>query len=169
MNNHRPQHPQPDPARAMAGEDLRRAPGTGLDHHIEELLDVITPSSTCYYGPQPARPPLTGRARPACRPPDSTPLLSHALAMDLLDQAVASGYTQKRFSTVRATCFHEVQEPRLRRVPAMRLLIGQPELVVASTAVGRGPSLLARCRAKSRPAPLGGGEVPQAATGRSPG
>src|ERR1019366_797763 len=46
------------------------------------------------------------------------------------------------------------------------LLIGHP--VVVSTAAGRGPRLLARCRAKSRPAPLGGGEVPRAATGRSP-
>ncbi len=42
MNNHRPQHPQPDPARAMAGEDLRREEPL-LDHHIEELLDAITP------------------------------------------------------------------------------------------------------------------------------
>ncbi len=41
------------------------------------------------------------------------------------------------------------------------LLIGQPKLVVASTAVGRGPRLQARCRAKSRPAPPGGGEVPR--------
>src|ERR1035437_3712098 len=49
---------------------------------------------------------------------------------------------------------------------AQRLLIGHP--VVVSTAAGRGPRLLARCRAKSRPAPLGGGEVPRAATGRSP-
>ena len=40
-------------------------------------------------------------------------------------------------------------------------LIGQPKLVVASTAVGRGPRLQARCRAKSRPAPPGGGEVPR--------
>ncbi len=39
------------------------------------------------------------------------------------------------------------------------LLIGHP--VVASTAVGRGPSLLARVRADSRPAPPGGGEVPR--------
>ena len=38
-------------------------------------------------------------------------------------------------------------------------LIGHP--VVASTAVGRGPSLLARARADSRPAPPGGGEVPR--------
>ena len=42
-----------------------------------------------------------------------------------------------------------------------RLLIGQPKLGVVSTAVGRGPRLQARCRAKSRPAPPGGGEVPR--------
>jgi hypothetical protein len=42
MNNHRPQHRQPDPARAMAGEDLRREELL-LDHHIEELLDAISP------------------------------------------------------------------------------------------------------------------------------
>ena len=57
---------------------------------------------------------------------------------------------------------------RIRRASARmgelidaRLLIGQPKLVVASTAVGRGPRLQARCRAKSRPAPPGGGEVPR--------
>jgi hypothetical protein len=47
-----------------------------------------------------------------------------------------------------------------------RLLIGHP--VIASTAAGRGPRLLARRRAKSRPAPPGGGEVPRAATGKAP-
>jgi hypothetical protein len=41
----------------------------------------------------------------------------------------------------------------------VRPLIGHP--VVASTAVGRGPRLLARARAESRPAPPGGGEVPR--------
>jgi transposase-like protein len=40
-----------------------------------------------------------------------------------------------------------------------RELIGHP--VVASTAVGRGPRLLARARAETRPAPPGGGEVPR--------
>jgi hypothetical protein len=42
MTNHRPQHQKPDPARAMAGEDVRREELL-LDHHIEELLDAITP------------------------------------------------------------------------------------------------------------------------------
>jgi hypothetical protein len=39
------------------------------------------------------------------------------------------------------------------------LLIGHP--LIASTAVGRGPRLLARARAESGPAPPGGGEVPR--------
>lgn len=41
INNHRRQHRQPDPARGMAGEDLRREELL-LDHHIEELLDAIS-------------------------------------------------------------------------------------------------------------------------------
>ena len=40
-NNHRRQPRQPDPARAMAGQDLRRDQLL-LDHHIEELLDAIS-------------------------------------------------------------------------------------------------------------------------------
>ena len=40
MNNHRPQHRQADPGRAMAGEGLRREELL-LDHHSEELLDAI--------------------------------------------------------------------------------------------------------------------------------
>ena len=55
--------------------------------------------------------------------------------------------------------------PMIRKTNRARLtsdaarLIGHP--VVASTAVGRGPALLARARAESRPAPPGGGEVPR--------
>jgi hypothetical protein len=41
MNNQRRQQRQPDPARAIAGEDLRREELL-LDHHIEELLDAIS-------------------------------------------------------------------------------------------------------------------------------
>jgi hypothetical protein len=45
------------------------------------------------------------------------------------------------------------------QVAGTERLIGH--LVVASTAVGRGPPWLARARAESRLAPPGGGEVPR--------
>ena len=42
INNYRLRQRQPDPARPMAGDDLRREEPL-LDHHIEELLDAISP------------------------------------------------------------------------------------------------------------------------------
>ena len=70
MNNHRPQHRKPDPARAMAGEDLRRE---------ELLLDPTSrtcstrsarPSTYPLRPPKPARPPLPAapvRPQPAAQ------------------------------------------------------------------------------------------------------
>ena len=58
-------------------------------------------------------------------------------------------------------CVNSIPAAPKPRATALIRLIGQPKLVVASTAVGRGPRLQARCRAKSRPAPPGGGEVPR--------
>jgi hypothetical protein len=63
---------------------------------------------------------------------------------------------------------HRGSVPRSSGRPSPgRLLIGQPR--GASTAAGRGPRSLALSRrANERPARPDGGEVPRAATGRSP-
>ena len=72
-----------------------------------------------------------------------------------------------------ATTPRPPQRPEGAPPPRARL-IGHPVVdaagvvVSASTAAGRGPSEVARVRARMRPAPPRRGEVPQAATGRSP-